>query len=189
MLAIKLLFFVTIGLFVMWQIKFANITYFIDALRYAFGKKNKSDSGSSGVGSITALMSQLAGNLGVGNFAGSALALYYGGPGVIVWFFILSFLCSAIKFGEVVLAHKFRTIDNGIIKGGLFYVIEKGFGAKYKIFAVTSALSVLIIAISSGAMQFNQINSLLFAQNGILNIDIKVFFFTVFIGILVGIIL
>ncbi len=189
MLTIKLLFFISVGLLTMWKIKFANITYFIDALRYAFSKKNKSDSGASGVGSITALMSQLAGNLGVGNFAGSALALYYGRPGVIVWFFILSFLCSAIKFGEVVLAHKFRTIDNGVIKGGLFYVIEKGLGKKYKIFAFFSALSVLIIAVSSGAMQFNQINNLLFAQNGILKIDIKIYIFTLFVGILVGIIL
>ena len=42
MLTIKLLFFISVGLLTMWKIKFANITYFIDALRYAFSKKNKS---------------------------------------------------------------------------------------------------------------------------------------------------
>ena len=80
--------FVGIGFLLMFQIKFANITHLPEALKYAFGKKNQADSTKEGVGSITALMSQLACNLGIGNFAGSALALYYGGPGVIFWFFI-----------------------------------------------------------------------------------------------------
>lgn len=110
--------FVGVGFLIMFKIKFANITYLPEALKYAFGKKKQSDSVSAGVGSITALMSQLACNLGIGNFAGSALALYYGGPGVVFWFFVLSFISSAIKFGEVVLAHKYRIIENGEIKGG-----------------------------------------------------------------------
>jgi AGCS family alanine or glycine:cation symporter len=128
---LKLWLFIGIGLAIMFKIKFANITYFLEAITYAFSKKKESDLGKQGVGSITALMSQLAGNLGVGNFAGSALALYYGGPGVILWFFILSFFCSSIKFGEVVLAHKFRKIENDEIKGGTFYFIETVLKTKF----------------------------------------------------------
>ncbi len=189
---LKIWFFIGTGLAIMFQIKFANITYFIDSLKYAFSKKKQSDSINSGVGAITALMSQLAGNLGVGNFAGSAFGLYYGGPGVIIWFFILSFFCSSIKFAEVVLAHKFRTIENGNIKGGLFYVIQNALNIKYsyrKIMAILSALSVLIIAVSSASMQFNQISNLFFSKNGILIIDFKIYIFTIIVAISIAVIL
>ena len=187
--------FVGVGFLIMFKIKFANITYLPEALKYAFGKKKQSDSVSAGVGSITALMSQLACNLGIGNFAGSALALYYGGPGVIFWFFVLSFISSAIKFGEVVLAHKYRIIENGEIKGGAFYFIEKGLGKKFKFkrlikfFAILSALSVVFICTTTSAMQFNQINTLLFAKNGVLAIDKNVYVSAILMAIFIGLLL
>ncbi|CAF1661862.1 unnamed protein product, partial [Rotaria magnacalcarata] len=183
--------FVGVGSLLMFKINFANVTSLPEALRYAFKAKNKDDSGKEGVGSITALMSQLACNLGIGNFAGSAFALYYGGPGVIIWFFILSFLSSAIKFGEVVLAHKYRTIENGEIRGGTFYFIIQGLGKRYKctkiikIFAIISALLIVMISLGTASMQFNQINSILFAKNGILSVELSSLSFTIAVSFFV----
>lgn len=188
--------FIGVGSLLMFKIRFANIIRLPEALSYAIRGKNKDDSGKEGVGSITALMSQLACNLGIGNFAGSAFALYYGGPGVIIWFFILSFLSSAIKFGEVVLAHKYRSIEaNGEIRGGTFYFIIHGIGKRYKCskiikaFAIVSALSVILISIGTGSMQFNQIGTLLFATNGVLYAEFNSIICTLIVGIVITILL
>ncbi len=187
--------FTGIGMLLMFKISFANITNLPYSIKYAFKAKNNNDSGKEGIGSITALMAQLACNLGIGNFAGSAFALYYGGPGVIIWFFILSFLSSAIKFAEVVLGHKYRIIKNEEIRGGTFYFIIQGLGKRYKchriikFFAIVSALSILMISFGTSSMQLNQINSIIFAKEGIIYAKFTSLIFTTIISFLVIILL
>lgn len=155
------------GMWIMICTRFANVTMLPLSLKNAFfPKKNKGKNlGSDGVSSMTTVMAQLAGNLGIGNFAGAAFALYYGGPGVVVWFFIIAFFCTAIKFGEVVLGHKYRVINkDGTILGGPFYFIKSGISNKKIAYGISivSAILMAFVTIGPASLQINQINAIFF---------------------------
>lgn len=81
----------------------------------------------SGISSFKALMISLGGKIGVGSISGVAIAIYYGGPGIIFWMIIISFLLAILTFYEVFLGNYYKEIDYGNInKGGPYYYIKKG---------------------------------------------------------------
>ncbi|PLX35232.1 MAG: sodium:alanine symporter family protein, partial [Clostridiales bacterium] len=88
-----------------------------------------------GEGDITpfqALMTSLAATIGTGNIAGVATALAIGGPGAIFWMWITAAVGGATKYGEAVLAIKYRqTNDKGEKSGGPMYYAWKGMEDKF----------------------------------------------------------
>ena len=54
--------------------------------------------------SLKAVCMALGGTLGVGNIAGVALALAYGGPGSLFWMWVSALLAMLLKYAEVLLA-------------------------------------------------------------------------------------
>ena len=55
---------------------------------------------SNGISSFQALALTLSGRIGAGNIAGTAIAIYYGGPGSIFWMWVISFLGTCTAFIE-----------------------------------------------------------------------------------------
>ena len=103
--------------------------------------KKKSKEGS--ISAFQSLAMSLAGKIGVGSLSGIALAIYLGGPGVIFWIWLTSFLCATNSFAESVLAVVFRKKDEeDTYRGGPFYYIKEGLGNKK--LAIIYALIVLI---------------------------------------------
>jgi len=89
--------------------------------------KKKSKEGS--ISAFQSLAMSLAGKIGVGSLSGIALAIYLGGPGVIFWIWLTSFLCATNSFAESVLAVVFRKKDEeDTYRGGPFYYIKEGLG-------------------------------------------------------------
>jgi AGCS family alanine or glycine:cation symporter len=79
-----------------------------------------------------ALMTALAATIGTGNIVGVATAVVLGGPGAVFWMLITALFGMATKYGEAVLAIKFRVTDEkGEMAGGPMYYIEKGLGWKW----------------------------------------------------------
>jgi len=77
---------------------------------------------------LQAVTVALAGTLGVGNITGVASAMVQGGIGAVFWMWIGALCSMAVKFGEVVLAVRFRQRGkNGQFFGGTMYVIRDGF--------------------------------------------------------------
>ncbi|MGY8814958.1 MAG: alanine:cation symporter family protein, partial [Gammaproteobacteria bacterium] len=72
-------------------------------------KPDASDSGD--ISPFQALMTALSATIGTGNIAGVATAIYFGGPGAIFWMWIIALFGMATKYGEAVLAVKFREVD------------------------------------------------------------------------------
>lgn len=107
-----------------------------------FGKnREKADKNSKNVTPFQAVSTALAGTVGVGNVAGVAGAIVLGGVGSIFWMWISAFFGMATKYSEIVLAVKYRQIDeNGIHYGGPMYYIEKGLGKNWKWLACVFAL-------------------------------------------------
>ena len=101
----------------------------IHAFKLLFSKEH------SGEGDITpfqALMTSLSATIGTGNIAGVATAIAAGGPGAIFWMWVTGAIGGSTKFGEAVLAVKYRvTNENGEQSGGPMYYIKYGMKDKY----------------------------------------------------------
>lgn len=77
------------------------------------------------VSQFGALTTALAGTIGLGNIAGVAVALTMGGPGAILWMFIIGWFAMTVKMAEVTLGLKYRVTDaRGHVHGGPMYVLK-----------------------------------------------------------------
>ena len=120
------------------------------------GKKQTSD---KGISSFSACCTALANTLGVGNIAGIAVGLAYGGPGALFWIWVAGLLGVAIKYSEATLGAKFRSIDpaTGMYRGGIMWYIEQGAGKKWKWLAVLFASVYGFTDLTVPAVQINSI--------------------------------
>jgi len=98
-----------------------------------------------------ALTTALSATVGIGNIAGVATALHYGGPGALFWMWVTAILGMALKYAECTLAIKYRVIlPDGSASGGPMYYIEKGLGSKWKWLAIAFAVCAIISSFGSG---------------------------------------
>src|SRR5690606_20834302 len=54
----------------------------------------------AGVSSFQALALSLSGRVGIGNIAGVATAIYFGGPGAVFWMWVVAFLGASTAYVE-----------------------------------------------------------------------------------------
>jgi len=91
-----------------------------------------------------AVATALAATIGTGNIAGVATAIALGGPGAVFWMWLSAIFGMATKYGEVVLAIKYREkTPDGRFVGGPMYYIRNGLNLKWlaAIFALFGALA------------------------------------------------
>lgn len=121
------------------------------------------------VSHFQALTTALSATVGIGNIAGVAIAIHWGGPGALFWMWVTAVLGMATKYGEVTLAQHFREVDiQGNIAGGPMYYIEKGLGKKWKPVAMLVAGALMLTAFLSGnAIQANSIADLAQTELGV----------------------
>ena len=87
----------------------------------------KKDGDAKGeVSQFGALSTALAATIGTGNIVGVGTAIALGGPGAVFWCWITGVLGIATKYGEGLLAVKYRINSNGRMLGGPMYAIEHG---------------------------------------------------------------
>ncbi|MGH7465510.1 MAG: alanine:cation symporter family protein, partial [Longimicrobiales bacterium] len=63
------------------------------------------------VSHFQALSTALSATVGIGNIAGVAIALHWGGPGALFWMWVTAFLGMATKYAEVTLAQHYRVVE------------------------------------------------------------------------------
>lgn len=87
---------------------------------------------SHGKGALThfqALSAALSGTVGLGNIAGVAIAVEFGGPGAVFWMWVVGVVGMALKSTEVTLSMLYRDLSNpDDPHGGTMYVCRKGLG-------------------------------------------------------------
>jgi AGCS family alanine or glycine:cation symporter len=114
-------------------------------------KPDASDSGD--ISPFQALMTALSATIGTGNIAGVATAIFYGGPGAIFWMWIIALFGMATKYGEAVLAVKFREVDElGNYVGGPMYYIKNGLGHNWRWLGTAFALFGMLAGFGLGNM-------------------------------------
>ena len=126
------------GLFFSIMTRFVQIRYFKDMIKLLFEKGEP----ESGVSSFQAFCMALAGRVGIGNIAGVATAIAFGGPGAVFWMWIMALLGGASAFVESTLAQVYKVKDGNQYRGGTPYFIEKGLNMKW--FGVLVAIVVTL---------------------------------------------
>ncbi len=122
------------------------------------------DSEASGdVSGFGALATALAATIGTGNIVGVATAVGTGGPGAVFWMWMTGLFGMATKYGEAILAVKYRVkAKDGSYVGGPMYALERGLGQKW--LGVMFALFTGIACFGIGNM--TQGNSIAESVNG-----------------------
>ncbi len=110
--------------------------------RLLFGSAGK-DGKKTGISSFQAFAMALSGRVGTGNIVGVATAIGFGGPGAIVWMWIIAFFGAGSAFVEATLAQIYKEDHNGQFRGGPAYYIEKGLHSPFfgGLFAVLAAVA------------------------------------------------
>ena len=111
-------------LFFTFWLGFPNVTEVGRALRILRSQPREGEA-KGDVSQWAALSTALSGTIGLGNIAGVAVALTMGGPGAILWMFIIGWFAMTVKMAEVTLGLKYRMFDaRGHAHGGPMYVLK-----------------------------------------------------------------
>lgn len=131
------------GIYLTIRLGFLQVRLFPHAMKLAFSRKQ--DKTSEGdISHFQALMTASAATIGTGNIVGVATAIVLGGPGAVFWLWIAGLFGMATKYGEAILAVKYRVKDSeGKMAGGPMYYLEHGLKQKWLgvLFAVFGALA------------------------------------------------
>ncbi|MGE8682887.1 MAG: alanine/glycine:cation symporter family protein [Acinetobacter sp.] len=126
------------GVFLTFRLLFWQFRMLPLAFKQVFGK-HEHDNHEGDISHFASLMTALSATIGTGNIAGVATACVLGGPGAVFWMWMTAFFGMATKYGEGVLAVKYRIKnEKGEMNGGPMYYIERGL--KWKWLAVIFAL-------------------------------------------------
>ena len=128
------------GLYFSFGTRFVQVRRFGEMARLLFSTDKTQ---KTGITSFQAFAMALSGRVGTGNIVGVATAIGYGGPGAIVWMWIIAFLGAGSAFAEATLVQIFKENHKGEYRGGPAYYIEKGLRAKWLavIFAVCAVVA------------------------------------------------
>ncbi|MDX1419842.1 MAG: sodium:alanine symporter family protein [Rubricoccaceae bacterium] len=124
-----------------------------------------------------ALTTALSATVGIGNIAGVAIAIHWGGPGALFWMWVTALLGMAVKYSEVTLAQHYRVVEfpdrdskawEGSVSGGPMYYIEKGLGPRWKPLAVFFAGALMVTSFLTGnAVQANTVADIVNTEFGL----------------------
>ncbi len=138
------------GIFITIKLGFPQLRYFWHGVQVTRGiYDNPEDEGD--LNHFRALTTALSATVGIGNIAGVATAIYYGGPGALFWMWVTAFFGTTLKYAESTLALKYREIHkDGETAGGPMYTIENGIGRKWRWLAVAFAGFAIICSFATG---------------------------------------
>jgi len=138
------------GVITTFRLGWIQIRYFRHGLRVVRGEYDDPEH-EGDLSHFQALSTALSATVGIGNIAGVATAIHYGGPGALFWMWVTAVFGMALKYTECTLAMKYRTIlPGGSAAGGPMYSIEKGLGKSWKPLAVAFAGFAVISSFGSG---------------------------------------
>ncbi|WP_197319917.1 sodium:alanine symporter family protein [Saccharomonospora sp. NB11] len=146
------------GLYLTIRLGGVQFVKLVPALRLALFKRR--DEGAEGdISHYQALTTALAATVGVGNIAGVATAIYWGGPGALFWMWVTALLGMASKYSEAFLAVRFRTKDaRGEMSGGPQYYLAKAIPNRFGL-VLSVAFAVFAVLASFGIGNMTQSNT------------------------------
>ncbi|MEE2637630.1 MAG: sodium:alanine symporter family protein, partial [Acidobacteriota bacterium] len=164
------------GLFLTVRLGFVQVRHLAHGFAVTSGRYD--DPAEPGdVSHFQALTTALSATVGIGNIAGAAWAIHYGGPGALFWMWMTALLGAATKFSEVTLAQRYRDVHpetqrhEGTVAGGPMYYIERGMGPGWRWMAVFFAVALGFTAFITGnAVQANTLADTMESNFGMPNV-------------------
>jgi AGCS family alanine or glycine:cation symporter len=155
------------GLFFSVLTRFAQVRHFREMIRLLFSGKES----DRGISSFQALAVSLSGRVGTGNIAGVAAAIGFGGPGAIFWMWVVAFLGASTAYIESALGQIYKEEDEGQLRGGPAYYIEKAMGQKWYawIFALSTIIAVGLLLPGVQSNSIGNAAELAFGSNTTIN--------------------
>ncbi|GGF04636.1 alanine/glycine:cation symporter family protein [Pseudoalteromonas gelatinilytica] len=126
------------GLFYSVLTRFAQVRHFKEMCKLLLSSNNS----DTGISSFQALAVSLSGRVGVGNIAGVAAAIGFGGPGAIFWMWVVAFLGASTAYAESTLGQIYKSEEDGQYRGGPAYYFDRCLQQKW--LAVLFAVSAII---------------------------------------------
>ena len=132
-----------LGIYLTYRLRFMQFTRLGLSLKQLLHKR----AGEDGISHYQAVAAVLAGNFGTGNISGMAIAVASGGPGALVWMWIIAFLGAAIQYASCILGVKYREQnEKGENVGGPMYYLSKGLNMKrlggiFAVFAIVGGIT------------------------------------------------
>ena len=169
---IMLAFLVGTGIFLTIRLKFLpwrNLPY---AIKMILSKKSDTQ---GDISPFQSLMTALSATVGTGNIVGVSTAMVLGGPGALVWMWISAAFGLSTKYGESVLAVKYRKTNSvGEMAGGPMYAMKYGFGNKVIGRGLAALFAFFAVCASFGIGNMTQANSISSSFNAALGVDTTV---------------
>ena len=163
------------GLFMTLRLGFIQVRHLGHGFAVTSGKYDDPNEPGD-VSHFQALTTALSATVGIGNIAGVAIAIHWGGPGALFWMWMTAALGMAVKYSEVTLAQRYRDVTTdhdprkweGSVSGGPMYYIERGLGPFFKPLAVFFAGALGLTAFLTGnAVQANTVADTLLTTFGV----------------------
>ncbi|WP_195270262.1 alanine/glycine:cation symporter family protein [Eubacterium sp. 1001713B170207_170306_E7] len=144
------------GIYFSIRLKFPQLRFFKEMFRVLKSKGGTDD----GITPFQAFATALGARVGVGNIAGVATAIFFGGPGALFWIWAFGFFATCTALAEATLGQAYKIKAGNEYLGGPAFYIERGLRCKplAQIFAV---ILILGIGILMPGIQMNAIVSTL----------------------------
>ena len=128
-------------------------------------KSIKREKSKTDITPIDTLIMTLSSKIGVGSLAGTSLSIYYGGPGVVFWMLLSSFILSILNYVENGLSIIYKDKEKN--ESGPSYYIKKGLNKKVLayIYAVLVIIAYIFLFLSI------QTNTIIVLTNEIVSIN------------------
>ena len=131
-----------------------------------FGDKHvRKHTEDKSISQFQSLCTALAATVGTGNIVGVAGAIAVGGPGAVLWMWLIAFFGMMTNYAENVLGILYRRkSSNGAWAGGAMYYLKDGLGSKKGCKGIGTVLAVLFsifcLLASFGIGNMSQVNSM-----------------------------
>jgi alanine or glycine:cation symporter, AGCS family len=137
---IMLFMAIPIGVYLTVRTRFLQVRLFSDMIRQLKGDGGDHEGGLT---PFQALSLTIGNRVGVGNIAGVATAIGFGGPGALFWMGAMAFFGAATAFVESTLAQIYKERVDGELQGGVPFYLEKVTQKRW--LGVVAAVTALVL--------------------------------------------
>lgn len=143
-----LILLIVVGIYLSFKTRGVQFRYLLYAHKLAF-TPSQNEGAPGDITHFQALMTALAATIGIGSITGVATAIAIGGLGSLFWMWVAAVIGMATKYGEAILAIKYRIMDEkGEMCGGPMYYLRKGLNSR--VLAASFAIFGAITALGTG---------------------------------------
>lgn len=157
---VLIILLIAVGVYFTIRTKGVQFRLFKDGLKSIMESSAKGKDGEKKVSSFQALMISTASRVGTGNIAGIATAIAAGGPGAVLWMWLMALIGGVSAFIESTLAQIYKVKDDGQYRGGPSYYMERALGKRWMGILFSILLIICFAYGFNGLQAFNMSSAL-----------------------------